>query len=381
MKYNLFLIMALLLAAVYPQISHAQILIPPFDVDYTVVDLGSVPGVPPLYGGLTLKFDDANTLLIGGAANTASGKIYSIGVMRDGGNHITGFSGVASVYIDPAGYNNGGVVYGPGDVLFLARWPVNELGQVKPGSVVTDKIIDLDLFGVVPSPGGLNFVPPGFATAGNLKLVSWSGGQWYDATLTPDLSGTYDINVLTNTGIIVPGGPEGFIYVPSGSPQFPANSMLVSEYSAGEIGAYDVDNNGNPIILTRQDFITGLTGAEGAFTDPLTGDFLFSTFGGGNKVILVKGFAPPPIDSDGDGIQDSEDNCPMVPNPDQADSDGDGVGDACDTTLTVGGELLSLNLTALIVAGFSSSAIWMLPTLAGLAGVGVYLAKFRNREN
>ena len=36
------------------------------------------------------------------------------------------------------------------------------------------------------------------------------------------------------------------------------------------------------------------------------------------------------IDSDGDGIGDSFDNCRLVPNADQADRDGDGVGDACD---------------------------------------------------
>ena len=34
--------------------------------------------------------------------------------------------------------------------------------------------------------------------------------------------------------------------------------------------------------------------------------------------------------SDGDGIPDSEDNCPTVANPDQVDSDGDAEGDACD---------------------------------------------------
>ena len=39
--------------------------------------------------------------------------------------------------------------------------------------------------------------------------------------------------------------------------------------------------------------------------------------------------APPP-DGDGDGVGDDADNCPGVPNPDQADRDGDGVGDACD---------------------------------------------------
>lgn len=36
------------------------------------------------------------------------------------------------------------------------------------------------------------------------------------------------------------------------------------------------------------------------------------------------------VDSDLDGIPDSEDNCPSASNPNQADSDGDGIGDACE---------------------------------------------------
>jgi len=49
--------------------------------------------------------------------------------------------------------------------------------------------------------------------------------------------------------------------------------------------------------------------------------------------------------------------------------------------LQVGGEFLPIDSTALMLAGLQSSAIWMLPVLAGLAGAGFYLVKFRaNKE-
>jgi hypothetical protein len=69
--------------------------------------------------------------------------------------------------------------------------------------------------------------------------------------------------------------------------------MIVSEYSAGAVSTYEVDANGNPVTATRRSFMTGLTGAEGAVIDPVTGDFLFSTFGGGSRVVVVTGFAVP----------------------------------------------------------------------------------------
>jgi hypothetical protein len=74
--------------------------------------------------------------------------------------------------------------------------------------------------------------------------------------------------------------------------------MLVSEYGAGQVAAYEVDANGDPIISTRRTFISNLSGADGAFIDPVTGDFLFSTFGSGDRVVVVSGFAkplPPPV--------------------------------------------------------------------------------------
>ncbi|MFQ5453975.1 MAG: M28 family peptidase, partial [Candidatus Zixiibacteriota bacterium] len=40
------------------------------------------------------------------------------------------------------------------------------------------------------------------------------------------------------------------------------------------------------------------------------------------------------LDSDGDGVNDSSDNCPLVYNPNQLDTDSDNVGDSCDNCLT-----------------------------------------------
>jgi hypothetical protein len=287
-------VLVLLAALAFLPVSGMAFTVDPFYAgSYTAFDLGAVPGVPSNYGPVLLKAGDNNTLLIGGSANTAAGLLYSIGLIRDAGNHITGFSGTASVFADAA-YNDGGAQYGPGGVLFLARWPVNQIGETKPGSTITDKIVDMTPLGVASSAAALAFVPPGLPGAGQLKLLSWSGGQWYTLTFSPDGSGTFDINSAT-LNVTLGGGPEGIAYVPPGSPLFGSPSVLIAEYSAGKVATYEVDANGDPILATRKDFITDLSGAEGAFIDPLTGDFLFSTFGGGNHFVVVEGFVPPPL--------------------------------------------------------------------------------------
>jgi hypothetical protein len=43
----------------------------------------------------------------------------------------------------------------------------------------------------------------------------------------------------------------------------------------------------------------------------------------------VQTFVVPGVDTDGDGVTDGADNCPIVQNPSQADCDSDGTGDAC----------------------------------------------------
>src|SRR4030095_3965301 len=62
-------------------VGDTRVFIPePFAAAYSCVRLGTAPGVPFGWGGLTLKYDDPNTLLMGGHANTTNGRIYQIGV-------------------------------------------------------------------------------------------------------------------------------------------------------------------------------------------------------------------------------------------------------------------------------------------------------------
>lgn len=279
-----------------------------FAADYTATSLGSVTDLPTNYGGLT--FLDNNNILIGGAANGPSGLIYQVGVTRGADNHVTGFSGAATPFRGGTigAFNDGGVTFGPDGVLFTSRWPSNQLGQTKPGSTAEDKIIDLAALGVAQSHAAINFVPVGFSGAGKVKLVSWAGGQWYTAELQADGSGTFNLINITqvdvdgvNGGIQnLPGGPEGFVFIDGANTGFGVDSLLLAEYSAGQIGVYDLDANGDPILGSRRDFITDLSGAEGAAIDPLTGDFFFSTFGGSNQVVRVSGFLVPEPPDDGD---------------------------------------------------------------------------------
>lgn len=273
-----------------------------FAADYTVTDLGSIDQLPSFYGGLT--FTSASSMIFGGNANTEQGLIYEVAVLRDAGSQrITGF-GTATPYRGGSigTYNDGGVVFGPGGVLFTSQWPENKLGQTKPGSTVEDKVIDLAPLGVADSHAALNFVPAGFGGAGKAKLVTWETGEWYSASLAPDGAGTFDLAGLVQVDLdpgsaemdLMPGGPEGFVYVDAANPGFGSQSLLVSEFSAGSVAAYRISASGDPVLSTRRDFLTGLEGAEGATLDPVTGDFLFSTFGGGDRVVLVSGFTEPP---------------------------------------------------------------------------------------
>lgn len=286
-----------------PTAADAQTIAAPFNTSYTLFDLGPPPGVPANLGGLTLKNDNPNALLIGGRAAYSNAAIYQIGITRGAGGHITGFSGTGTAAaIAPR--IDGGLTYAPNGTLMYTTYDrdtnggstnSNQIGQILPGSTTTNQLTHLTPLGVLGSTGALAFVPAGQPGAGQLKVVDYTGSRWYTVPYTPAGNGLYNFgNAVLGATLPTSAGPEGIAYVPIGSPQFSLPSVLIAEWDLNRVSAYRVDANGNPIVGTRQDFITDLVGAEGAFFDPSTGDFLFSTFGGGDRVIRVQGFVPVP---------------------------------------------------------------------------------------
>ncbi|MEM6640629.1 MAG: proprotein convertase P-domain-containing protein [Pseudomonadota bacterium] len=61
-------------------------------------------------------------------------------------------------------------------------------------------------------------------------------------------------------------------------------------------------------------------------------------------------------DTDGDGVDDTVDNCTLVANPDQRDTDGDGFGNLCDADLNNDCSTNSIDLGLFRAAFFSSNA-------------------------
>lgn len=287
----------------------AQEMATEFGKDYELVDLGSISGLPAPNGGLVIRAEEPNTLYIGGAANSSSGIVARIGLTRDTDGHISGFGCAEPELFALAPYIDGGLFFAPGGVLFYTGYPINVIGQIPPGGTEATRIIDLTALGISSSAGSATVVPAGFPGAGRLKILSYNASRWYDAAIVPDGAGTYDI-VEVSSAIQIVGSPEGVVYIPAGNPMFDVPSVLVAEYGAGEVGAYELDDHGDPIPDTRRDFVLGLSGAEGAAIDPVTGDFIFSTFGGGNRVVVVRGFTISPTcvgDLDGSGAVDGGD--------------------------------------------------------------------------
>lgn len=279
-----------------PALPPDVVIAPEFATDYSVFRLGPPPGIPGPLGGMVVSHDDPNTLLIGGASETPSGAIYRIGVRRNECGHILAWEGTATM-IATAPYVDANLLYGPEQVLLFTEWPQFQFSQLRPGDAATTTRTDLRTLVTFTDrgAGGLGYVPAALGGGGAMRIVSWPAGDWYHLTATFTPGGTYTVDSVT-LATTIPNGPGGFAYVPAGSPGFPSQSVIVAEWSHNSVAAYEVDASGDPIPSTRRDFLSHFTLPWGAYFEPETGDYLFLDWGGGNNVLIVQGFVPPPDD-------------------------------------------------------------------------------------
>lgn len=177
----------------------------------------------------------------------------------------------------------------------------------------------------------LSFLSTAPASSDGLLVSRWQtiiDGALPPVFLLPDGSAAYAVDLVPLFWRLPSGGSDLVVYdlqAKSGY-QFDESSL----FSLSSIG--DITYAGD---LYRFDAATGQFQVySGDIDEALTEENAILYFNPGIAISSsTAGYVPPmepPSDGDGDGIPNNGDNCPLVPNPDQADRDGDGIGDACD---------------------------------------------------
>lgn len=268
----------LLCLAAFALPAAAQAVLPPFNSTFQFANLGNVPGLSS-YGGTAFSPTNPNVLLVAPYPTTT---IVSIPLTRNTQGFITGFG--AATTVATVGGTDGGLAVGPNGVLFATWYGPNRLSQIRAGSTSTDRVDDLGPLGVGGSVGTCAFVPAGLPGAGRFKVCSWSGSTVYDLPLTPDGNGTFTPGTAS-AGVVVPGGPEGMVYLPTTMPLI-GGKLLLAEWGPGILSIYDIDANGDPIPATRTALAGGAPGFGGGALDPVTGDVVF--LGGAGELFILR---------------------------------------------------------------------------------------------
>ncbi|MFD0975780.1 hypothetical protein [Salinimicrobium gaetbulicola] len=160
-----------------------------------------------------------------------------------------------------------------------------------------------------------NYCPPdgdGRHYTANYSVNIWLGT---DNTGTPLYTSETPVTGQNNVGDYF-AEPACFV--------LPANADLNEAYLYYEVTLLDWP--GNYGTVAPNTVISGV----------LTAQDVIDNFDGEDKVnfehLRFNCDDTPCPDGDGDGVCDNDDNCPAVPNPDQADNDQDGIGNVCDDT-------------------------------------------------
>lgn len=256
----------------------AQSVVPPFNVDYQIADLGVVSGISS-YGGTAFSPTNPNVLLVSPWPSTT---LRSVPVLRNPQGGITGFG--AATPVITVGGTDGGLAVGPNNVLFATWYGPNRMSQIKPGSSATDRVDDLTPLGVASTVGSCAFVPAGLPGAGRFKVGSYGNGRVYDIPLTPDGNGTFALGNATSneqTGVSI----EAMVYMPATAPLL-GGQLLIGDFSSNNLFSFQTDAIGNPILNSRTLVASGMFSCGGGAVDPISGDVVFCCSGG--RMLLLR---------------------------------------------------------------------------------------------
>lgn len=217
--------------------------------------------------------------------------------------------------------------------------------------------------------GGANGIA--FGEGNTLDLVSYSGPPT-TVTITVDLTGEHTGPTSgADSGI---DGIRGVVYVFTNENSIdfidgemsPEPSCLFECYVPDATAEVTINDgtaaDTETITLELEDgdqfYINGrlnLAGAGGGMATSLN-SFTYS-FAPTTGLTSLAGGGVGPVDSDGDGLPDSADNCIQTANPSQTDADGDGYGNACDADLNNDDIVNAVDLGLLRVVFFTNDAV------------------------
>ncbi len=200
----------------------------------------------------------------------------------------------------------------PGTYTLRFDWPEVIGLKGSPQNRGEDETLDSD-------PDALTGQTAPFKVISGMTTTDWDAGWWLEttATLTDPWLDANGNGVRDPTETALPAG----------------TSAIALYRTADNTLVYTQDSSFTLLDLIGSYYVAYMLPSGYSFSPPGGGSHVGPTgrasftLKSGDSVIVSAGMFP---DADGDGVADSVDNCPLVPNPLQQDSDGDGIGDACD---------------------------------------------------
>lgn len=235
-------------------------------------------------------------------------------------NHTAGtFTGGGSVF--GSGLTDG-IVLSSGSI-HNATGPNVDDGKTQSNSLGGDADLDALIPGYQTYDATVlefDLTPPADATHASFRFVF--GSEEYNEWVNSSFNDVFAFFVNGTNITTIPGTVEPVSINNINMGAHPA--LFVNNDLSDGGGAYNTEMDGFTVVMQVEAPVNPGQANHIKLAVADAGDTILDSH------IFVSSLTFDQADTDGDGIPDSVDNCPFVPNPLQEDSDGDGIGDACE---------------------------------------------------